>query len=118
MKTPSSALPSYNSSAAQRRAMPRGAMPFALGCDAVPCCGVFSFDIQSTRYHAKNVRYQVPAAGMYVYDRLQAFLLPSFGGPFSVMFFFANYTRIADQNAASPTSTHHSTEANQFCPNK
>ena len=68
MKSPSSALPSY-SSAAQRRAMPRGAMPFALGCDAVPCCGVFFFNIQ---YQVSSEKYQVP--GMIDYNKHFCFL--------------------------------------------
>ena len=46
--------------AQQRSAAPCGTVPFALGCGAVPCCAVLSFE--HTEYQVSCEKHQVPGA--------------------------------------------------------
>ena len=75
-------------------------------CHAVPClalrCCAFFRTCSSTRYHAK---YQIPDAGMDVCTRPSFLQLICPPRSFAVCFFLASYSRAADQNVTSPTST-------------
>ena len=99
-------IPAIYSSAAHRRVVPCGAVPFP----AVRCVLRYAFlrAYSSTRYESK---YQVPG-GMYV-------LCPRLFLCFLQLIVFsrspspprpANYTRTADQNVTSPISTQHSVQ--------
>ena len=101
-----SAQPSY-SPAAQRSAVRCRMVPcLALRCCAVPCRAVFIFEHAVPGIMQSTWWYKAP-----VCTCLLILLLSSFDCPLSVLFtfFFANYTRAADQSVTSPTSTPHST---------
>ena len=99
---------------AQRRATPCGAVPYpAVRCCAVRRCAVLFFRThRSTKYHAIT-RYQVPVCMCVLVFLLSALIVLPLGP--LVVFFPANYTRTADQNVISPTSTQHSIGQSALC---
>ena len=109
--TPSAAQLSYSSAAhsAQRSAVRCPSVPcLALRCGVVPCRAALCF-ISNTavpKYHAK---FQARVC-MYVCTCIFASLIDCSRFRSSSRYIFvANYTRTADQNVTSQTSTQHST---------
>ena len=117
-RTPSSALPRYSSaaqcSAVRCRAVPclvRCGAVMCRPCHAVPCCAVCCIS-NTQQYQISCEKYQVPGAAMNTRVRIveqTSFCFLHLIVLSRSCLFFANYTRTADQNVASPTSTQHST---------
>ena len=101
------ALPARLSSAVaqQRSATPCGAVRGAL-CRAASGCAVLSF-ADTVPGIMCSTRYQVPVCTclLVLFSRLTVLPRPRLPPP------PANYTRTADQNVTSPSSTQHSTKA-------
>ena len=115
-RTPSSALRGY-CSAAQRRAVPYGAVPGGAVrcrafCPAVWRCAVLRcafFRTYSTGYHAKSTRYKVPVCTCIAWYSPNVFITPEYFLHLVVLCrsscFFSQitpalHTHIADQNVA------------------